>query len=1304
MSGRLLKIEVENFKSYSGKQTIGPFDENFVAVIGPNGSGKSNLMDALSFVLGIHSAQLRSTHLADLIYRRGAAAEGAGEDATRRQEEEEEGEEGDAAPHGRRQGAAAKAAVVSAYYVRGDGSELCFSRRVTRAGASEYRLNGAAITYAAYVKVWEGENVLIKARNFLVFQGDVEAIASKSPKDLTRLFEQISTSEELRQEYEKCREALEAATEESSLTFTRKRGLGSELKLVQEQRQDVTRFEELVEERNKLQIEYNLWRLFHLEQSARQIGALIEEREAQLAACNAAATSSLDGAWREAKRRQARRTKDLVAVERRAKKAASELAKEAPAALAIKERLRFTEERRAVIARAIEGCTAEVAKGTAEAAHIEAEMAALRETSEAFEGEARERLAAATISDDLCQEYASLRAACAEENTKEVLKLDSLERKMAPDVAVERELTAKAAEAATARAAVQEAIDSTTARGKQIATESDRLAAEVASVERDLSASMARRVKAEETQAEVGERLQSIMMQLLQAKVSQSESEREVRSRTMLDGLQRVFSGVHGRATDLCRPMGKKYDEAAGLALGRHMDAIIVDSERTALSCVAFLKEQRLGSALFIPLDVVRAPARGAVFAARGGAAGASDAVARLVAEGKVRAAIDVLKYEPIYERAFAFACEGTVICDSLDVARRLFGQGGAASLSIAKAITLDGIVLGRSGIMTGGGSSAEGGRHRRKWQAADVAALKSDRDACLSLLSEAGRTLRRTEEDARLKERLLELEERRALVAAEQAAYERKLGGAREQLNHIEEEAGRCEAQLRTIKAVLSKYDVEKSQLVRAIEGREDVLFASFCAKVAFANVREFDACRAFVNKQVGERRMQFALVMGKLSQQLAFTRQTVGDAQARIAGDLARGAAAADEELAALQRQREALQAVIEERERAAEREAALLREAKAALSAEEAALWEAKERVAASQGEVGRLAKEVALLECEVDRLLSQRKVIIRTCRIEQIDLPLVVALTRQGEAGSGRTLLTVALSEAAAGGKRGEEGGDGAAAGLVFDYSRLGAKLRTLPMLPAASGSDGASLGALMGQRDATAIASIDRKYVERIAQVQGEAERISPNLRSLDKLDTAEGRLRETMDSLEGIRGRLREAKEAFARVKEERCRLFNGAFKVISANIDAIYKELTRSDLVPNGGTAFLSLESSDEPYNEGVRFHAMPPMKRFLDMDQLSGGEKTIAALALLFAIHSYKPAPFFIMDEVDAALDGANVQRIAAFIRSRSAAAVQFLVISLKASLYERADALIGIYRDPVACSSRNLSLRLSAYPAEA
>jgi structural maintenance of chromosome 1 len=137
-----------------------------------------------------------------------------------------------------------------------------------------------------------------------------------------------------------------------------------------------------------------------------------------------------------------------------------------------------------------------------------------------------------------------------------------------------------------------------------------------------------------------------------------------------------------------------------------------------------------------------------------------------------------------------------------------------------------------------------------------------------------------------------------------------------------------------------------------------------------------------------------------------------------------------------------------------------------------------------------------------------------------------------------------------------------------------------------------------------------------------------------------------------------------------------------------------VYKDLTKSSAFPHGGTAYLDLEDTNEPVNGGIKYHAMPPAKRFRDMEHLSGGEKTMAALALLFAVHSYQPSPFFVLDEVDAALDNENVKKISNYIRTNSGPGFQFIVISLKTSLFQQSDALVGIYRDQPECSSRSLT----------
>jgi structural maintenance of chromosome 1 len=217
----LKQLEVENFKSYNGKCLIGPFDK-FTAVIGPNGSGKSNLMDAISFVLGIASQALRSSNMADLIYR------GNNEGVNLRRK-----------------------ATVTAIYVDASGNEHSLQRTISSSGASEYRLDGSSVTYAAYSQFLESQNLLIKARNFLVFQGDVESVAAKTPKDLSRLLEQIAGSDELKIDYDRLKELHDQAMEISAFAFNKKRTLLGEMKAVQEQKEDVIKYENLLEEKVK---------------------------------------------------------------------------------------------------------------------------------------------------------------------------------------------------------------------------------------------------------------------------------------------------------------------------------------------------------------------------------------------------------------------------------------------------------------------------------------------------------------------------------------------------------------------------------------------------------------------------------------------------------------------------------------------------------------------------------------------------------------------------------------------------------------------------------------------------------------------------------------------------------------------------------------------------------------------------------------------------------------------------------------------------------------------------------------------
>lgn len=127
--------------------------------------------------------------------------------------------------------------------------------------------------------------------------------------------------------------------------------------------------------------------------------------------------------------------------------------------------------------------------------------------------------------------------------------------------------------------------------------------------------------------------------------------------------------------------------------------------------------------------------------------------------------------------------------------------------------------------------------------------------------------------------------------------------------------------------------------------------------------------------------------------------------------------------------------------------------------------------------------------------------------------------------------------------------------------------------------------------------------------------------------------------------------------------------------------------------MITLGGNAELELVDSLDPFSEGISFSVMPPRKSWKHIAHLSGGEKvhfslsiyylkTLSSLALVFALHHYKPTPLYVMDEIDAALDFRNVSIIANYIKERTKNA-QFVIISLRNNMFELADRLVGIYK---------------------
>jgi structural maintenance of chromosome 4 len=114
------------------------------------------------------------------------------------------------------------------------------------------------------------------------------------------------------------------------------------------------------------------------------------------------------------------------------------------------------------------------------------------------------------------------------------------------------------------------------------------------------------------------------------------------------------------------------------------------------------------------------------------------------------------------------------------------------------------------------------------------------------------------------------------------------------------------------------------------------------------------------------------------------------------------------------------------------------------------------------------------------------------------------------------------------------------------------------------------------------------------------------------------------------------------------------------------------------------------------DPFSEGILFSVMPPKKSWKHISNLSGGEKTLSSLALVFALHAFAPTPLYVLDEVDAALDFKNVSVISSIVASRSSSGAnpaQFVVISHRNDMFERSQRLCGVWKT----SGRSRSLAI-------
>ncbi|MCK4778821.1 MAG: hypothetical protein KAT57_01475, partial [Candidatus Lokiarchaeota archaeon] len=177
-----------------------------------------------------------------------------------------------------------------------------------------------------------------------------------------------------------------------------------------------------------------------------------------------------------------------------------------------------------------------------------------------------------------------------------------------------------------------------------------------------------------------------------------------------------------------------------------------------------------------------------------------------------------------------------------------------------------------------------------------------------------------------------------------------------------------------------------------------------------------------------------------------------------------------------------------------------------------------------------------------------------------------------------------------------------------------------------------------------------------------------------NLKAIEQYDAVKERFDEIDMRRQTIQRERKSILDAIDKIELEKTRTFMKAYHEINREFSRIFQKLSP------GGSAKMILDRPDKPFEGGISIEARPRGKKISSLEILSGGEKTLVALSFIFAVQEFYPAPFYVMDEIDAALDGPNVHRVSTVIKEFASQA-QFMVISHREENIVNSDRIYGV-----------------------
>jgi chromosome segregation protein len=1233
---RLQRLEISGFKSFPDRSELA-FDTGVTAIVGPNGCGKSNVVDAITWVLGEQSARsLRGEHMQDIIFSGSDArkATGAAEVKIRLAgvAARVPGGNGPVRPGMLRSGEAVVAAAAG-QLLTSDAvgvleeaplmvRDVEVGRRLYRSGESEYLIDGESVRLKDVQDLLMDAGLGVKAYA-VIEQGKIGQILSARPTDRRQLIEEAAGVTK----YKSRRRAAELKLEAAQQNLTRIDDIVFE---VEKQRGALKRQAAKARRYKRLRDELRRWEKVQFAQRYARLAEAIEGARGRLTAARereTAAAAHLAGLETTLERLRLELTDaDSKATAARDAAHARELS-----IGRLQQQVTFDEQQ-------IE--TLQIA-----AAALEAEVAALESRREParLEIEARRQALQAAMAD---RDTASAALKCQEEEYALAHRnIEGLEA----DVEAARSEVYAAVNAATAlRHAMEHAASARARIGEQLA----KLDVERADLEHEAARAAEERTAAEDALRRAREAMEALRVERVarESELAVARASRESVWRD-LGARERDLAGVSARlrsleeldearaeygegarailaeSTDTIRHSGSvadyldvdvRYERAVDAALGDVLQHVVVPTHADAHMGLALVRARGAGRVGFLV-------AEGAVSTTTPGETLADDpslipfgSVVRISgpAESAIRGALADVWIAPTREAALA-----------------------ASSNARATVVTPDGDVYRGSHRVEGG-----------------------ERAESRSILT----TKREIKE---LRERL----ERDTLV-----------------LNNVREEAAGLDVAAAAAESAIVSLQQELHRQEKAIVGFELQHTAAAGTRDRIARKHEQIAVerrsgeeelRAQERRETeaGESIRRIEIEQRTADEQLSIAQRTLFEARER-AEQQARSTAEAKAAHAALVERGSALTLEIARLEEAARdldsravaRAADLERNALRRYELR-AAIAESEHQLSADLQAFDGLKEQVRSAEDASQMIrtaFEAQETTIRDARrsLETVRSDVTQLEVERATAESDLTHLASSCVEAV------HATLDEVAAEVQqMERDGLLASPRPVEDAPDPAETDGGAADLTPAIEPPPAIGTLTPD--EMVADLRDKVERMGPvNMMAIDQFDDLESRHTFLTAQRKDLVDSIAATNEAIRKIDRTTRERFQEAFTVINTNFEQTFTTLF------GGGKAGLVLLDESDALESGIDIIAQPPGKRLQSVQLLSGGEKALTAMALMFAIFKYRPSPFCLLDEIDAPLDDANIGRFVEMLQGMQEQ-TQFILITHNRKTMEIADRLYGV-----------------------